>query len=85
MNEQVSEPIDKQKFPLKLTVRVDWTILKELGLITLYERKNGSSTLVRDWITEKMRGYDRNPHYIKFRNQMAKRAADAQSQQVVEA
>ena len=76
MNEQVSAVSEKQRFPIKMTVRIDWTIRKELELVTLYERKNGSSTTVRDWITEKLRGYDRNPHYIKFKNQMAKRETE---------
>lgn len=70
MDEEVSAVSEKQKFPLKITVRIDWPMRKELELITLYERKNGSSTVVRDWMTEKLRGYERNPHYIKFKNQM---------------
>jgi hypothetical protein len=64
---------EKQRFPLRMTIRIDWAMRKELELITMYERKNGSSTTVRDWMTEKLRGYERNPHYIKFKNQMAER------------
>lgn len=74
MDEEVSAVSEKQRFPLKMTVRIDWTMRKELELITLYERKNGSSTVVRDWMTEKLRGYERNPHYIKFKNQMKEHA-----------
>ncbi|MCJ7423432.1 hypothetical protein MUP01_04085 [Candidatus Bathyarchaeota archaeon] len=70
--------VEKQRFPIKMTIRIDWGMRKDLELITLYERKNGSSTLVRDWMTEKLRGYDRNPHFLKFRNQMVKREADSQ-------
>lgn len=80
MEEQVSAVSERLKFPIKLSVRIDWQMRKELELVTLYERKNGSSTTVRDWITEKLRGYDRNPHFIKFRNQMAKREAPASTQ-----
>jgi hypothetical protein len=59
-----------------MTIRIDWEMRKALELVTLYERKNGSSTTVRDWMTEKLRGYERNPHFIKFRNQMVKRESE---------
>lgn len=68
----VIESSKNVRFPEIIPVRVSFDMKAELETIVMYEHKAGTSPLIRDWITEKLKKYERNPHYLRFKKQMDK-------------
>ena len=66
---------EKHKFEIPLTVRIDYPMDKQLEQIALFERKTGKSALVRDWITDKLHTYERNPQYLRWLKQLSDQKA----------
>lgn len=58
-------PRETVKFPLPLTLKVDWIILRALDSIALFEHKK-RATAARDILVEKIQVYERNPAYKRF-------------------
>lgn len=56
-------------YPCQLATKVDWETIKELDDISLYEKKK-RATLVRDIVLDKIKVYERNPAYKRFKNQL---------------
>lgn len=59
-------------FPCQLATKVDWETIRELDDIAFYERKK-RGTLVRDIILEKIRVYQRNPAYKRYKRDLKER------------
>ncbi len=61
---EVISAMDEQ-FPIVLSVRIDDEMHEKLKLISLYEKMK-KSELVRRWLLEKIRTYERNPAYKRW-------------------
>jgi len=70
---EFGEEESRVKFPIPKTVKFDRESIAELELIVMFERKSGISTVIRDWVTEKIRTYQRNPQYLRFKKQLKKK------------
>ena len=53
------------RFPITKSVKLTFEMVSELETIAMYENKDGISDLLRSWVTDKIQGYARNPHYLK--------------------
>jgi hypothetical protein len=67
MSDEINE---ENKFPIAKSVRITKDMLNEMKLIVTYEHTSGVSSLLRDWITDKIRQYQRNPQYLRFKKQL---------------
>jgi hypothetical protein len=69
-----SHHLKGNRFPVMLGVKLDHPSFKELEMVAMYEQSVGKSPMVRGWITDKLRDYERNPRYLAFKKKvMAKR------------
>jgi len=57
------------KFPITLSIKMDWETMKEIQLIGLFEKKK-PSTWARDELVNRIHTYERNPQYLKFKRQL---------------
>lgn len=68
-SENLANRVKTVKYPIGLSVKIDWEIREKLQLIAAFEHKK-PSTLARDILVEKIRVYERNPAFKRFLKQL---------------